>query len=63
MVTIGNNSSRPSFYHPVDNPLGQIFNIGEIVVLAGGNYSALAITGGVIGIRYPDCVHCDPDIT
>ena len=48
----GNNSSLPSFYHPVDNPLGQIFNIGEVVKLAGGNYSALSITGGVIGIRY-----------
>ena len=47
----GNNSSLPSFYHPIDNPLGQIFNIGEIVKLAGGNYSALSITGGVIGIR------------
>ena len=41
----------PSFYHPESNPLGQIFNIGEIVALAGGNYSSLAINGGVIGIR------------
>ena len=47
---LGNNS-RPSFYHPEKNPLGQIFNIGEIVALAGGNYSSLAINGGVIGIR------------
>ena len=31
----------------------QIFNIGEIVSLAQGNYTALAIKGGVIGIRYP----------
>ena len=29
------NNSRPSMYHPVNNPLGQIFKIGEIVELAG----------------------------
>ena len=43
--------SRPSFYHPLENPLGQIFNIGEIVKMAGGDYRSLAIRGGVIGIR------------
>ena len=42
----------PSFYHQKNNPLGQIFYIGEVVRLAGGNYSTLAIRGGVIGIRY-----------
>ena len=31
----------------------QIFRIGEIVSLAKGNYTALAIKGGVIGIRWP----------
>ena len=30
----------------------QIFRIGEIVTLAKGNYTALAIKGGVIGIRW-----------
>ena len=43
--------SRPSLYHYNHNPFGQIFNIGEIVELAGGNYTKLAIKGGVIGIR------------
>ena len=43
--------SRPSLYHHNHNPLGQIFNIGEIVELAGGNYTKLAIKGVVIGIR------------
>ena len=42
----------PSFFHATENPLGQIFNIGEIVRMAGGNYSSLAIRGGVVGIRY-----------
>ena len=40
-----------SLYHHKHNPLGQIFNIGEIVELAEGNYTQLAIKGGVIGIR------------
>ena len=43
--------SGPSLYHHKHNPLGQIFNIGEIVELAEGNYTQLAIKGGVIGIR------------
>ena len=43
--------SRPSFYHPTENPLGQIFNIGEIVRMARGEYNRLAIRGGVVGIR------------
>ena len=43
--------TRPSLYNHKHNPLGQIFNIGEIVELAGGNYTRLAIKGGVIGIR------------
>ena len=51
-LNILGNSSLPSFYHPTKNPLGQIFNIGEIVDLAGGNYTSLAINGGVIGIRW-----------
>ena len=44
--------TRPSLYNYKDNPMGQIFNIGEIVELAGGNYTHLAIKGGVIGIRF-----------
>ena len=44
--------SRPSFYHPTENTIGQIFRIGQIVEMAGGNYSSLAIRGGVVGIRY-----------
>ena len=44
--------SRPSFYHQTTNKLGQIFKIGEIVQLAGGDYKRLAIKGGVVGIRY-----------
>jgi len=56
---IEGNNSRPSFYHPEKNPLGQIFNIGEIVALAGGNYSSLAINGGVIGISIT--WNCDLD--
>ena len=51
MFSVSGNSTKPSFYHPESNPLGQIFNIGEIVSLAGGNYTSLAIKGGVIGIR------------
>ena len=43
--------TRPSLYNHKDNPMGQIFNIGEIVELAGGNCTQLAIKGGVIGIR------------
>ena len=45
------SGTRPSIYHQTKNPLGQIFNIGEIVELAGGNYTSLAIKGGVIGVR------------
>jgi len=52
-------SGRPSFYNPVTNPLGQIFRIGEIVTLAKGNYTALAIKGGVIGISI--AWNCDLD--
>ena len=51
-MPVSGNSTKPSFYHPENNPLGQIFNIGEIVSLAGGNYTSLAIKGGVIGIRF-----------
>ena len=43
--------SVPSIYNFKTNPLGQIFIIGEIVELAGGNYTVLATNGGVIGIR------------
>ena len=43
--------SRPSFYHPSENPLGPIFNIGKIVRMARGDYNRLAIRGGVVGIR------------
>ena len=42
---------RPSFYHKDANPLGQIFNLGEIVRLADGNYTQLSIKGGVVGIK------------
>ena len=51
LFTVSGNSTKPSFYHPDKNPLGQIFNIGDIVSMAGGNYTSLAIKGGVIGIR------------
>ena len=44
--------SRPSFYHPTENPLGQIFNIGEIAKMAGGDYNMLAIRSG--GTLYPN---------
>lgn len=58
-IGAGGNSTKPSFYHPEKNPLGQIFNIGEIVSLAGGNYTSLAIKGGVIGISIT--WNCDLD--
>ena len=41
---------NPSIYHPVDNPLGQIFWLGDIVRLAGGNFTLLSIKGGVVSV-------------
>jgi len=51
--------TRPSLFHHKHNPLGQIFNIGEVVELAGGNYTSLSIKGGVVGISI--AWNCDLD--
>ena len=40
----------PSIYDPVENPLGQIFWLGDIVRLAGGNFTLLSIKGGVVSV-------------
>ncbi len=41
---------RPTLYHPVDRPLGQIFWLGDVVSLAKGNFTKLSLRGGVISI-------------
>ncbi len=41
---------HPTIYHPTKEPLGQIFWLGDIVRLAGGNFTALSINGGVVSV-------------
>jgi hypothetical protein len=50
---------KPSIYHPTKRPHGQIFWLGEMVELAGGNFSSLSIDGGVISISIQ--WNCDLD--
>ena len=41
---------KPSIYHPVSQPLGQIFWLGDMIRQAGGNFTKLSMEGGVISI-------------
>ncbi|KAM4637128.1 P2X purinoceptor 3 [Discoglossus pictus] len=38
-------------YHPIKNPLCPIFRLGDMINLAGQNFSQLARNGGVLGIK------------
>ena len=41
---------KPTIYDEKRRPLGQIFWLGDIVRLAGGNFTQLSIKGGVISV-------------
>ncbi|XP_023325354.1 P2X purinoceptor 4 isoform X2 [Eurytemora carolleeae] len=41
---------EPTIFHSELNPYGQIFRIGDLVELAGGNFTNMAVKGGVISI-------------
>eukprot|EP00095_Tigriopus_kingsejongensis_P001653 snap_masked-scaffold801_size95070-processed-gene-0.12 protein:Tk01653 transcript:snap_masked-scaffold801_size95070-processed-gene-0.12-mRNA-1 annotation:"hypothetical protein DAPPUDRAFT_206200" len=50
---------RPSIYHPTKQPLGQIFWMGDMIDLAGGNFTQLSLKGGVVSISIQ--WNCDLD--
>lgn len=50
---------KPTIYHPVKKPLGQIFWLGDVISLAGGNFTQLSLKGGVISISIQ--WNCDLD--
>jgi P2X purinoceptor 3 len=40
----------PTIYNSETTPYGQIFWLGDIVRMAGGNFTSLSISGGVVSI-------------
>jgi len=50
---------KPTLYDREENPLGQIFWLGDIVSMAGGNLTQLSYKGGVVSISIS--WNCDLD--
>ncbi len=52
---------RPTLYDKKSNPLGQIFWLGDIIRLAGGEFGKLSKKGGVVSISISWNCNLDTD--